>query len=346
MNKHLEHILLSDNVSVSDQSYLSDACTADPATAASVRNLVQLFDEVEKREIADRERSCESEFLEAWISEFPGVIPLETVSPAAVSPTAVSPTAVSRTTAAPTGLTLVSTRPAMRWVAAAAVIIGLGLFTYVANQPSVPAEHTVVADAGKVLVHELGGGSVVRISPGSSIGVADDGTINLVGSAFFSISPQSSSLKIVTANTTTEVIGTQFGIYESTGSTQIVMMEGTVNFWSNRLPDRSVRLGLNQASTIVGSFPPSQPAPVDILSALSWTDLIVFRSSSLEYVAGTLSARLGADIRVEDSIRGLTFTNTFRPEQGISEMLNTVALALNIDAVYDDKSGTYSLHAK
>ena len=331
MNKFLEHILLSDDVSDDERRRLTDLCRTDASTATSVRRFVSLLTEMERVENVERAVSEESDFNDAWDVEFPSVTSeSEHVSLIQDRPK----------------LRLVQRPTVLRWVAAAALIVSIGLFWQVVDQPSAEQSQTFAASDNAYLIHQLADGSVIRLSPGSSVGVATDGTVTLQGSAFFSVTPQASTMKVVTARTTTEVLGTQFGIVESTNLTRIVMMEGVVSFSSNAMPNEQVRLELNQTSTVVGSDAPSTPSIVDISSALSWTDLILFRAAPLETVATILSDKFQISISVDESISQLTFTNTFRPEQGIQEILNTVALASGVDVVANPEAGGFVLQPK
>ena len=326
MNNLLEHILLSDELSGDDQSRLADLCRTDASTATAVRRLVSLLSEIERVENASRAADEEADFNEAWDHVFAPV------------PTVIETNRVK--------LSLVRRSAVLRWVAAAALIVSVGLFSYILDQPPNEQSQNVAASDSAYLIHQLADGSVIRLSPGSSAGIATDGTISLQGSAFFSVVPQADAMKVVTNRTTTEVLGTQFGIVESIRSTQIVMMEGVVSFSSNSSPDKTVRLEMNQTSTVVGENAPSDPSIVDIPSALAWTDLILFRAAPLETVAHVLAEKFQIAIHVDESIRGLTFTNTFRPEQGIQEILNIVALAAGVDIVPHPEMSGFALQPK
>ena len=169
MKNFLEHILLSDQATDDDRRRLADLCASDTDTAAATRRLAGLVGRVREMESAGLEREMESEFEAAWIAEF-GAQPAQPVRHA----------------------TVYRLRNSLRWVAAAAIIVSAGLFSYIALTPGQEPVRTIAAAEAEFLVHTLEDGSTVRLSPGARISVLESGDLELVGSAFFSISPLTS----------------------------------------------------------------------------------------------------------------------------------------------------------
>lgn len=331
MNAILEHILLSDPAADAASNPaaepglhdLSDACESDTSLCHEVRMVVALLTYIRDARITDEKE----DFERVWAETFQKT----------------RPDRKGR-------MVQVVMRPALRWVAAAAILASLVLFSYVSRQSLEPQMSVINAPLDRFRVHTLSDGSSIRLSPGSSLFYPaeyeyseslDGHDYVLDGSAFFSVAPITEPLRIKTELATVTVLGTQFGIVETAQVSRIILMEGVVEFASNARPESPVVVTHDESSQVVGTDLPSDPTPVDITAALKWTDLILFRATPLSEISFSLASRFNVRIDVDPALIDLTFTNTFAPEQGILEMLHTIALALAVKLDANPETGMY-----
>ena len=207
---------------------------------------------------------------------------------------------------------------------------------------------TIGTPDGKVNLVSLPDGSKVRLSAGSSITLAGTDTferqLTLDGSAFFDVVPSDIRFEIETTNASVVVYGTSFGVTAATHSdiTEVTLVSGSVSL-SSANEDDAVLLNPGEFSRVVGDSSPTEPQIVDLESALSWSDLFVFRDTPLSQVAERLSERFELPIAVDEELLNRTVTGTFAPENGLRFILDAVAAALNVRVETSDDNQVYSI---
>jgi transmembrane sensor len=190
---------------------------------------------------------------------------------------------------------------AMGLAASVVLLAGIGYATLVRS----PAERPSIefrAPAHEGLTAALTDGSVVRLSPGSTLSVMDSEdarTAVLVGTAFFSVAHQEDRPFVVMAGEgTAQVVGTRFSLELDGASLRLTVLDGLV------------RLGMGRETGLVGSGQRGEVSPgegvriqqvPDIFSDLGWMgDFLAFEATTLGRVTEELEARFGISVRVTD----------------------------------------------
>lgn len=381
MTDRIEHILLKDSWSSADLKALEEACTADPRLAELVRkwttasryirksfqnalpdgrllvlyglstsDRASVLSPDEKEEVSqvqtqieealerhpsvelilERIRDDAESFEESWSEAF---------APARRS---VTRTPVRR---------IRFSSPVLRWGYSLAAVFALTIAAIVLFRQGSPAEEmmTFTAEPGQTHIINLADGSTVRLMDGSTLSyplrVTFDRYLTLEGKAFFDVSPGDLQFQVRTENAVTSVYGTSFGISSnaSLSITEVVLVSGSIALASLDEGIESVRLSPGQFSRVVGSQAPSTPQNVDLNQALRWANLFIFKDTKLSEAADRLATSFETTIVVDPVVAHKTVTGTFAREQGLREILETVASALDIQFTEDPETGEFRL---
>lgn len=228
---------------------------------------------------------------------------------------------------------------ARRWmwrlgVVAAAVLIAVFSVVFFTQ----PDERVVVTTGpDEVRQVELEDGSTVRLMAEAQLAYdasAFDRAVTLEdGHAFFEVASASRPFVVETPTARTTALGTSFGVQVEATATQVVLADGEVEVASLRALEEAVRLQPGQASRVAEEEMPTAPTSVDVMDALAWTGLFVFRDTPMEEIAERLERHYEATIAVAPSMRDEAVTGTFEQDQPLSEILETVAATLDAQVV-------------
>jgi transmembrane sensor len=224
-------------------------------------------------------------------------------------------------------------------IAASVVLLaGIGYLTLTRSSGEIPTTE-FRAPAHAALTATLSDGSVVRLSPGASLGFAEsDGAriASLEGTAYFSVVHQENRPFVVTAGEgAARVLGTRFELEVDGGSLGLTVVDG------------SVRLTMGEESGVVGPGQRGEVSPggevriqevSDIFASMGWIgDFVAFESTTLRRVAEELEARFGIEVEVSSSmLLDRTITAWFE-ETRVDEILDVVC---RVASVRCELSGT------
>jgi transmembrane sensor len=227
---------------------------------------------------------------------------------------------------------------AMGLAASVVLLAGIGYAALARSPGEVPAIE-FRAPAHAALTAALTDGSVVRLSPGSSLGFAesDDARIaTLEGTAYFTVVRQQDRPFVVRAGEgSARVIGTRFELEVDGASLRLTVVDG------------SVRLTMGGESGVVGPGQRAEARPgeavsiqdfPDVFESLGWIgDFMAFESTTLRRVVEELEARFGIEVEAQDAmLLDRTITAWFE-ETRVDEILDVVC---RVASVRCERSGT------
>lgn len=223
-------------------------------------------------------------------------------------------------------------------VVAAVVVAVLSIVWLV---PSGEAPTVVTTDTDEVRRVELADGSVVRLMDASRLvyGAASafDRRVALeAGRAFFEVAPDETPFVVETPTARTVALGTSFGVEAHATETRVVLAEGRVEVAARNAPEQAVQLRPGQASRVGEAAAPTAPTNVDLMEALTWTGLFVFRDTPMDVIAERLAAHYEVTVEVDPALREEAVTGTFEQEQPLSDILHTIAATLDAQVVAID----------
>ena len=226
------------------------------------------------------------------------------------------------------------TAPLLRWPAriglsaAAAVLLVVMVFSVFDGL----RRTTITAPVAGHRIVQLEDGSTVRLAPGSSVsyvpGAAFDRMVRLSGSAFFSVEPDARRFTVETPTALTTVLGTRFGVAGSDQATEVTLVSGSVAVAARLSSSQVVVLEPGQKTIVEAGSPPSAPAAVNVAAALGWSDLLIFRETTMGQVVRTLEDVRGERVELGPGLAALAVTGTFGPEQSTAQVLEILAATL------------------
>lgn len=226
------------------------------------------------------------------------------------------------------------------WPVAVAAVIALVAVLSVVFVDQGPERVVVVSGPEEERHVELDDGSTVRLMAGSQLVYAAppfDRAVTLEGGrAFFEVAPAADPFVVETPTARTTVLGTSFGVQVDEAETQVVLAAGQVEVASRRAPEQAVRLAPGQASRITEDEGPTEPTAVNVMDALAWTGLFVFRDTPMDEIAERLGEHYETTIIVEAALRDEAITGTFDQDQPLSDILQTIAATLDAQVVSMD----------
>lgn len=249
-------------------------------------------------------------------------------------------------------------------VAAAAAMISLILLYTVprehepVSEVQAPVVKEIVSDYGQRTHLRLSDGTRVILNAGSKIitpEVFPDSLrrVRLEGQAFFNVATDSARPFIVsTDRAVTEVLGTKFDIraYPEDEQMEVTVAEGRVALRSKQ--DTANLSGKEITKNQQGSLSPSGIARVtevkDLSAYLGWTEgKLVFSNEPFSRVRKTLERYYNIKIATEGKQPGRRrFTGSFTDSQPLEEVLEAVALSLNMEYREAASERTYIIYKK
>lgn len=225
------------------------------------------------------------------------------------------------------------------------IIIGFGLKNLFWN----PYHHISTKNGERSTV-ELADGSSIQLNSATRVKYSksyphESRMIYLSGEAFFKVVHSNHAFIVLTSNTQTTVVGTEFNIWSRYQETRITVKKGKVKFKSTGVEPLPVILEKGQMSLTIGEKAPELPRDVDTTNVASWLkNKLVFEKMTLEEVAGELERFYNIRIHFSSSdLKRRTITATIH-QLSIDEAVQSICEALNID--YNKKLDLYTLRPK
>ena len=153
--------------------------------------------------------------------------------------------------------------------------------------------------------------------------------VYLKGEAFFKVTKDKKPFIVLTENTNTTVIGTEFNIRSRDKKTRVIVKEGTISF--SIINDSSgVILQSGQFSEIINKNPPTPPTYCNTDYLLGWlNNKLNFERTPLEEIAAELERVFNVSIEIKSKqLAKRTITASF-DISSIKEILSSICLTLN-----------------
>ena len=233
-------------------------------------------------------------------------------------------------------------------VAAVITLVTLSVLQ-LSNEPTL-SPYVIESMAGEVRSVTLDDGTTVRMGPSSTLSWEGDyqRSVTLSGAAYFDVVASPQSFEIHTPAGITTVLGTEFGVQTVTPSdlsepeTIVTLVSGRVSLSLND-GDPSNDVVLTPGNQGVLTSKGIRVSGANLLEALSWSELIIFRDTPMKEVKNLLSKRFEVTIELSKTLDESLLTGTFEQERGVREILDIVAAALGATLKVDAETGVYSL---
>jgi ferric-dicitrate binding protein FerR (iron transport regulator) len=207
--------------------------------------------------------------------------------------------------------------------------------------------------AGAKQQHTLPDGTVVWLNGKSRLSypeafAGDTREVVLAGEAFFEVKRDPRRPFVIRAGgTLTRVLGTSFNLRVEPGShaVSVTVVSGKVGFAPVSRPARQVLLTAGTRGNYLPAADSVYGEPQRDPNALAWrSNKLVFNDTPLRQMLTVLQEQYGVTVEVSHpALLDCLFTSTFE-EAPLAEVLDAVALALDLQYVYRD--GKYLLTGK
>ncbi len=241
---------------------------------------------------------------------------------------------------------------------AAVVVLAVALaFLFVRPRAEAPAEGKVFATGrGQRATIRLADGTSIQLNVESRITLAPDfgeseRALTLEGEAFFEVSPDSSRPFLVHGgDALVKVLGTSFDVaaFPDDQITRVVVKEGAVSVSTPRSMRRdTVILRPRDAVIFQGKDAPLIHRGVDLDNYLAWTEgRLVFEHASFNEVATQLERWYDLDVHLTIPSNEVDRLNAVFTNEQMSEILNAIALALDLQYERDSRRVVFSPHER
>ncbi len=240
----------------------------------------------------------------------------------------------------------------IRWGSAAAVIgiaaILIWLYAPAVQAPRNQVVKSYVSPKGQRTHVRLSDGSNVMLNAGSKLRVlrgfsGKKRRVKLKGEAYFEVAHNPSrSFMVVTKHAKIRDLGTHFDVkaYPDNAQTQVVVVEGKVSLQSKGKaagPGKEItkfqKGVLDNGSILLSSVK-------DAALYIGWTKgNFAFNNEALAQVTGSLQRWYDININLGDStLRNMKFSGRFTTSQSLGEVLDAIALSLNIRYTRQDST--------
>lgn len=228
--------------------------------------------------------------------------------------------------------------------AAVAVIV---LFAVILrNDVSKPVFQEIFTVNGQKSQIKLADGSTVALNCGSMLRIrkpfdTQAREVYLDGEGYFEIEEDRRPFIVITGNSRTTVLGTEFNVWAREKKTRVIVKSGRVRLESESAGDRVILLG-GQRSQIGEDKKPLEPEEVDVDRLLGWLEgKLVFELTPLDEIIAELERTYDVQIDVDDAeLASLTLTATFE-QVSIETVLSSICLTLGTEYGYGD--GRYTI---
>lgn len=234
--------------------------------------------------------------------------------------------------------------------AAAIVIIFIGALYVIRSAKEMALQKSIVRTPPQFILKEISthngqkvdlkfnDGTKIMLNSASKISYVENpnGTreVYLSGEAYFDVTHNPSSPFIVhTKMAVIRDIGTKFDVksWPDDGKTEVVVSEGMVSVQSGGKYS-PVQVSKGEGLIVANDGSIEKPKRIDLDQAVAWTEgKIILRNAEMRDVVRQIWREYGIKIFVADSsILSRTITATFTRKESGKEVLNIIALSLNI----------------
>lgn len=235
-------------------------------------------------------------------------------------------------------------------ISVAAVITFVTLSVLQLSKEPALSPYVIESMAGEVRSVTLDDGTTVRMGPSSTLSWEGEyqRSVTLSGAAYFDVVASPRSFEIHTPAGVTTVLGTEFGVQTvdpselSEPETIVTLVSGRVSLSLND-GDPSNDVVLTPGNQGVLTSKGIRVSNANLLEALSWSELIIFRDTPMKDVKNLLSKRFEVTIEISKTLDESLLTGTFEQERGVREILDIVAAALGATLNVNAETGVYSL---
>ncbi|MEH6534532.1 MAG: FecR domain-containing protein [Photobacterium frigidiphilum] len=226
---------------------------------------------------------------------------------------------------------------------AATIIIGLLMTVTLTKNNEALYTEELATGIGKRAQHTLVDGSTIEMSVNTKLTVNYDKEVRNIslhqGEAYFDVSHDNDRLfNIFTNGHKISVLGTKFNVKVRDDSTEVVLIEGSVQInSSSKETHNRVMLKPGQKSTFSISSPPSPPVTTETQMALAWrSGKAVFIETPLKEVLDNLRDYDHTSIIIAPSAASLLVSGVI-PIENHDIALNTLSTMLPITIKLTDK---------
>lgn len=228
----------------------------------------------------------------------------------------------------------------LRWVAAAVVVLALGLAWWVWSGQNSSEWLTKQVAAKQTTPVVLADGSKVWLNKESELRYptkfeANQREVYLKGEAFFEVTPDTKKTFMVhTANTSVQVLGTSFNIKSRNDETNVAVTvaSGKVAFFADVAPDKKLVLDKNQQGVFDKNTQGLTKQPTYDANLLAWkTGVLRFAQISLADVAQVLGDYYKINIKIENEALKTCVLTTTLERLSLKDAAEVVALTLGIE---------------
>lgn len=197
--------------------------------------------------------------------------------------------------------------------AAAVVAVALGIRVGQPDTTLAPLA-TYVAEAGAARSVNLEDGSFVRLAPGSSLQVWENGTerrVTLAGRAFFAVArDEARPFEVRAGDSRIRVLGTRFEVSDRDSVVRTVVVDGRVAVSNER---GAVEVTGGEVARAAEGGPPTVDVPDDIYALLDWPGgILLFQGTPLAQVAEEVGRYFRRTVDVQgDRLPSLRISGSF-----------------------------------
>lgn len=225
----------------------------------------------------------------------------------------------------------------LRIAAAAVLVIGVAMISYVIIKGQRPEELTLVAQQS-VVKDTLPDGTMVTLNKHSLVTYpaafkGNKRVVNMKGEVFFNVTPDKKKPFIIQANDVEiAVVGTSFNVKSENGSTEVIVETGIVRVTKD---GKTIELKAGEKTLVAGGVvTPEKEKVTDKLYKHYRTRQFVCDYTPLGKLAEVLNATYDTTIVIENStVRNLRINATFNEEP----------LARIVDLIRQTQLGTYDI---
>ncbi len=224
--------------------------------------------------------------------------------------------------------------PSILRYAAAATVLLLGVL-WLLNQP---VRETLANHGRKVQVHELPDGSRVWLRPGSSLALDPDDfqenrSLHLQGEAHFEVEKSKVPFIVFAELGSVQVLGTTFNMISQTTFTEVLLVEGVVQFSS---PSDQILLAPGESARLERQGIQREMEPFH-RNAIGWkTGSFEFTEVPLVQLLDRISPYYGFEVEIAPEKRNLLVTTSFH-QLTIEELIAELTFILDIQVVLKDQ---------
>jgi len=212
----------------------------------------------------------------------------------------------------------------MRTAAAVALIVGIGYW-----YTSYFLEQSFSADIGHTAMVTLPDGSLVTLNAGSTLNYSkwawkNRRVVNMTGEAYFKVKP-GEKFTVKSAHGETEVLGTQFDVYDRGNTFQVKCFEGKV-----RVSDKQQTKIIVKGQGVKISQEIAKDLVINALQPAWFNGETKFYENSLQEVFDEIQRQYTLEIQIDDVDLTRQFTGVLT-NKNIDKALNHLCGAMNLN---------------